>query len=86
MFCRYCEWNRWGCDYLHSIKPVLVEAWLRSLPFADGKAKIRNIMSAVFSHGIRYELTDKNPIKAVRQSAGRAKVSMLLDVGDLPVV
>jgi integrase len=45
---------RWGCDYLHSVKPVLVEAWLRSLPLADGsKAKIRNIMSAVFSHGIR---------------------------------
>lgn len=75
---------RWGCDYLHSVKPVLVEAWLRSLPLADGsKAKIRNIMSAVFSHGIRYELTDKNPIKSVRQRAGRANVPVLLDVSEI---
>jgi integrase len=34
-------------------------------------------MSAVFSHGIRYQLTDKNPIKSVRQRAGRAKVPVL---------
>ena len=40
-------------------------------------------MSAVFSHGIRYELTDKNPIKAVRQSAGRARVPLLLDVSEI---
>jgi hypothetical protein len=40
----------WGPTYLHLIKPVAVEQWLRSLEgLSDGsKAKIRNIMSAVF--------------------------------------
>jgi integrase len=75
---------RWGCEYLHNVKPVQVEAWLRSLPLADGsKAKIRNIMSAVFSHGIRYELTDKNPIRAVRQTARRAAIPVLLEVSEI---
>lgn len=31
--------------------------------------KIRNIMSALYSHAMRYEWSDKNPIKLVRQSA-----------------
>jgi len=75
---------RWGRDYLHNINPVQVEEWLRSLPLTDGsKAKIRNIMSAVFSHGIRYEITEKNPMRSVRQSARRAKVPVVLDVSEL---
>lgn len=75
---------KWGREYLHSIKPVQVEEWLRSLPLADGsKAKIRNIMSAVFSHGIRYELTDRNPMRAVRQSARRTRIPLVLEVSEL---
>jgi len=74
----------WGREYLDNIKPVRVEAWLRSLPLADGsKAKIRNIMSAVFSHGKRYALTDKNPIKSARQKAARARVPVLLEVSEI---
>jgi len=39
---------RWGGEYLHNMKTLHVEQWLRSLPgLANGsKAKIRNIMSA----------------------------------------
>jgi hypothetical protein len=39
---------KWGPEYLHLIKPILVEQWLRSVEgLSDGsKAKIRNIMSA----------------------------------------
>jgi integrase len=75
---------RWGREYLSKIKPVLVEEWLRSLPLADGsKAKIRNIMSAVFSHGIRYEMTERNPMRVVRQSAKRRKIPVVLDVAEL---
>jgi integrase len=40
-------------------------------------------MSAVFSHGTRYEITEKNPMRSVRQSARRAKVPVVLDVSEL---
>src|SRR6266849_9381294 len=38
------------------------------------KAKIRNIMSAVCSHAVRYGWMTTNPIRAVRQSAKRERV------------
>ena len=71
---------KWGREYLHDIKPVAVEQWLRSLDgLSNGsKAKIRNIMSGIFSHAIRYEMADKNPITAVRQSGKREKVPVIL--------
>jgi integrase len=76
---------KWGPAYLHLIKPISVEQWLRSLQeLSDGsKAKIRNIMSAVFSHAIRFEIADKNPITPVRQSAKRTKVPVILDPAEL---
>lgn len=40
-------------------------------------------MSAVFSHGIRYELTDRNPMRAVRQTAKRARIPIVLEVAEL---
>jgi len=62
----------WGSHRLSTVKTVAVEDWLRTLPLAPGtKAKLRNIMSALFTHAMRYELTDRNPIKLVRQSAKR---------------
>jgi integrase len=75
----------WGSDYLHTIKPVAVEQWLRNLgELSDGsKCKIRNIMSGIFSHAIRYELADRNPITAVRQSGKREKIPVLLEVAEL---
>jgi hypothetical protein len=36
------------------------------------RAKIRNIMSALFTHAMRYEWVDRNPIKLVRQSEAGA--------------
>lgn len=47
------------------------------------KAKIRNIMSGIFSHAIRYEMADKNPSTAVRQSGKREKVPVILEVAEL---
>jgi integrase len=60
---------------IEDIKSVAVEKWLRSLPLADGtKAKIRNHMSALFSHCIRHELYSRlNPITSVRQGSGRKR-------------
>ena len=56
-----------------------VELWLRSLTLARAScAKIRNLMSVVFNHGIRYQICDRNPIQLVRQSAKRKAVPVVL--------
>jgi hypothetical protein len=41
-------------------------------------AKIRNLMSVLFNHGIRYEICERNPIQLVRQSAKRKAVPVVL--------
>jgi hypothetical protein len=48
------------------VRTVAGEDWLRTLPLANGsKAKIRNLMSTLFNHAMRYEWADKNPIRLV---------------------
>ena len=75
---------RWASYRLKDIKSVTVEEWLRSLPLANGsKAKIRNLMHAIFNHAIRWEWHDRNPISMVRQSAKRQKVPTVLDIGQI---
>jgi integrase len=76
---------KWGSEYLHNIKPVVVEKWLRSLVgLSNGsRAKIRNIMSGLYTHAIRYEMADRNPITAVRQSSKREKVPVVLEIAEL---
>lgn len=70
---------RWRSYRLSDVKSVDVEAWLKTLPLARGsKAKIRNIMSALFSHAIRWEWTEKNPMTSVRQSAKRTRTPEVL--------
>jgi Phage integrase family len=65
---------KWGAMYLHDVRTVDVELWLHSLVFAPGtRSKIRNIMSAVFNHAMRYEWMDRNPISKVRTSAKRLR-------------
>jgi integrase len=74
----------WGGHRLSAIKTVAVEDWLRTLPLAPGtKAKLRNIMSALFTHAMRHELTDRNPIKLVRQSAKRQSTPEVLTAEEL---
>jgi integrase len=69
---------KWGKHSLSAIKSVEVESWLRNFKKSDGqpaspgtKTKIRNLMSALFSHAIRHEWAARNPITAVRTSAKR---------------
>jgi integrase len=66
---------RWGKVCLDNVKAVEVERWLRGLDLVNGtKAKIRNHLSALFSHAIRHELYSRlNPISSVRQSAVRER-------------
>jgi integrase len=47
------------------------------------QAKIRNIMSALFSHAVRFEIADRNPIQSVRQSAKRKNAPTVLDASEL---
>jgi integrase len=78
---------RWGNHRLDQIKPVAVEEWLNGIKRARGtKAKIRNLMSAIFHHAMRYEWTDRNPIKLVRQSAKREKVPDVLELAELQLL
>ncbi len=74
---------RWHDYRLQDIYPVAVEAWPRQMDKSNGtKLKIRNIMSAVFRHGLRYRLLPQNeqgnPMKYVRQSAGTSAVPSVL--------
>ena len=74
----------WGTQQLSDVKTVAVEAWLASLSLANGsKAKIRNVMSAIFTHAMRYEWLNRNPITLVRQSAKREKLPDVLTAEEI---
>jgi integrase-like protein len=73
---------RWGSTNIRDVRTIEVESWLRQLQRQDGealanstRAKIRNLMSLLFNHAIRYEWLEqgKNPIKLVRQSTLRKR-------------
>jgi integrase len=75
---------RWGGYTLCSIRAGEIELWLRSLSLARSTcAKIRNVMSVVFNHGLRHELLDRNPVQWVRQSAKRKKIPAVLEVEEV---
>ena len=85
---------RWGNVPLEEVKTVEVERWLRATGVADGtQAKIKCVMSALFSHAVRWEFCGHNPISSgipvgsggkrgpstgVRISAKRQKFSLVL--------
>jgi integrase len=56
---------RWGRCRLEDVKTVEVERWLRQVPRAGGtKGKIKTLMSAMFSHAVRWEFCAHNPISS----------------------
>jgi integrase len=82
----------WGMVDIRDVRTVAVENWLRQLRRKDGKtlsnsskAKIRNLMSVLFNHAIRYEwlAQGKNPITHVRQSAARQKDPEILSPDEI---
>jgi len=84
------RWIRpqWAKTNIRDVRTVAVEIWLRQLRRIDGdplanttKAKIRNLMSALFNHAIRCEWLKqgKNPITLVRQSAQRRRIPEVLE-------
>ncbi|MGA8734951.1 MAG: site-specific integrase [Terriglobales bacterium] len=75
---------QWGKLSLSDVRTVVVETWLGTLPLANGtRAKIRNVMSALFAHAMRWEFTNRNPITLVRQSAKRERTPDVLTVAEL---
>jgi integrase len=75
---------RWGSRSVSEVKTVAVEEWLKGLPLANGsKAKVRNVMHALFNHAMRHEWAEKNPITLVRQSSKRLRTPDVLDVDEI---
>ena len=75
---------RWRTYLLDEVKTVAVEEWLAKLPMTAGtKAKLRNIMSAIFNHAMRHEWAEKNPISLVRQSSKREVIPSILDLAEI---
>lgn len=81
---------RWGNYRLGDVKTIAVEQWLRKIEHANAtKARIRNLMSALFNHAIRWEFTDRNPItgpvrgSGVRQSSKRERIPEILEVDEM---
>ncbi len=75
---------RWGNEALHQVCGAHVEDWLGSLTLANGtKAKLRNVMSALYQHAIRYKFAQDNPLHSVRQSAKREREPDVLTSAEL---
>jgi hypothetical protein len=90
---------QWGKFQLRAIKTVAVEQWLRTLVtskfgkpklLAGGtREKMRDTMSCLFNHAIRWEFTDRNPItgpvkgSGVRVSAKRERTPDILEVQEM---
>src|SRR6266498_1542683 len=82
----------WGSSNIRDVRTVAVERWLKQLQRQDGealanstKAKIRNLMSVLFNHAIRYEWLEqgKNPMTLVRQSALRQLTPEVLEAHEV---
>jgi integrase len=79
---------RWGSEPIDEMEPIAIEDWLAQLgrpPYKLSKGtrqKVRNIMSAVFRHGMRHGFlprdSEANPMKYVRQSGGSTKEHIVL--------
>jgi len=66
------------------VRTIAVEDWLRTLPLAPGsRAKIRNLMSMLFNHAMRYEWINRNPIRMVRCSAKRQSTPEVLTAEEI---
>ena len=50
---------------------LAVEQWLRSLSLAPKtRLNLRTIFHVIYTYGLRWNFTDRNPIALVRQSGG----------------
>jgi integrase len=53
----------WHGHVADNMKTMQVQDWLDKIERPDGtKLKIKNILSAIFSHGVRWEFVERNPV------------------------
>jgi integrase len=65
---------KWGTTKLSDVRTVPVEKWLSNLSKSPAtRTKIKAVFSALFSHAIRHQWVQHNPICAVRCSAKRLR-------------
>jgi integrase len=65
---------RWGDYPPGRVTTIEVEEWLKSLKLAPGsRAKVRNVLSMIFRHGIRWGWFTQNPVAMVRVSSKRLR-------------
>jgi integrase len=77
----------WGSYLLKDVKPIAVEKWLNGLPVAPGsRYKTKGVLSILFQHAMRYEWTDRNPIRLVRQSALPSREEIVLTPVEVAVL
>lgn len=70
---------RWGEMLLTEIKPMPVEAWLKTIPRSpQTRGHVRNMFHVLFQCAMRWELIDRNLIMLVRQSTARRAVPRVL--------
>ncbi len=76
---------RWGDYRLREFSSVEIEEWLDVLQLAPStRAKIRNVMSSIFRHGIRWGWIgqNENPVTLVRVSSKRLRTPDILDAAE----
>ena len=78
----------WGDTFIADISPVEVERWLRRLPYAPStKSKLRNNLSALYSHAIRHRMfVGENPIATVRQGSKRLRDPDILTITEMQAI
>jgi len=65
---------RWGGEFVHNIKPIVIEDWLESYPHSrQVKVHIRTLMHILYQAALRWEMVNRNPVDLVRQSGKRLK-------------
>ena len=73
-----------GKHSLGSIQTVQVEEWLDSLPIAPAsKTKIKSKFSVLYSHAIRHQWLELNPISKVRTSSKRLREKDVLSPDEI---
>lgn len=66
----------WHGHLARSMKTMQIQEWLDKIERPDGtKLKIKNVLSTIFSHGVRWELVDRNPVCGQGGSPGHRGAS-----------
>jgi len=66
----------WHGHLAGGMKTMQIQEWLDKIQRPDGtKLKIKNVMSTIFSHGVRWELVERNPVCGQGGSPGHRGAS-----------